>query len=66
MKQLTAGQVALRLLEGVLTAFGWVLSALGGVLNAAAAPRSHASMPPKPTEIDQDGHIVKEGTTDFP
>jgi len=65
MKQLTAGQIALRLLEAVLTAFGWVLTALGSVLNAAA-PRSHASTPPNPTEIDQDGHIVKEGTTDFP
>lgn len=65
MKQVTAGQIALRLLGGALTAFGWALSALGGLLHAAA-PRDGAPMPPKSTEIDQDGHIVKEGTTDFP
>lgn len=65
MKQLTAGRIAVGVLGGVLTALGWALSALGGLLSAAT-PRDRAPMPPKPTEIDQDGHIVKEGSTDFP
>jgi hypothetical protein len=65
MKQYEAGPVALRIVEGVLATFGWALSALGGVLNAAVSA-DHERTPPKPTEIDQDGHVVKEGTTDFP
>ena len=65
MKQPTAGRIAVGLLGGVLTAFGWALSALGGLLSASA-PRDRAPRSPESTEIDQDGHIVKEGSTDFP
>ena len=65
MKQLTAGRIAMGLLGGLVTAFGWALSALGGLMSSAA-PRDRAPMPPEPTEIDQDGHVVKQGSTDFP
>jgi hypothetical protein len=65
MKQYEAGDVALRIVEGVLATVGWALTALGGVLNATVSG-DHQRTPPTPTEIDQDGHVVKEGTTDFP
>lgn len=65
MKQFTVGRIAVGLLGGVLTAFGWALNALGGLLGGST-PSDRAAMSPKPTEIDQDGHIVKKGSTDFP
>lgn len=65
MKQITVGRIVVGLLGGVVTAIGWALSAVGGLLSGST-PSDRAAMPPKPTEVDQDGHIVKEGSTDFP
>lgn len=65
MKQFTVGRIAVGLLGGVVTALGWALSAMGSLLSGST-PGDRAAMPPKPTEIDRNGHIVKEGSTDFP
>lgn len=62
MKQLSAGKIAMRLLGTGLVALGWALSALGSVVSTA--PRRRTTTQPK-AEIDRDGHIVKEGSTDF-
>lgn len=63
MKQLSPGQIAVRLLGAGLVALGWALSALGGVVSTTAQRRRETTQPK--AEIDRDGHIVKEGSTDF-
>jgi hypothetical protein len=64
MKQLTVGKAALFLLQGVLLALGWALRLFGGAVEAAASherPQGRS----KAAELDQDGYVVKEGTTDL-
>ena len=64
MKHFTTGKVVLSLVQGLLLTVGWALRLIGGAVEAATSQeRSQARS--KPTELDQDGYVVKEGTTDL-
>ena len=64
MKQLTIGRAVLFLVQGVLLVVGWALKALGGALETAA-PHRRSHRRPKAAELDKEGYVVKEGTTDL-
>jgi hypothetical protein len=59
-------RVTVLVLRGVLSAIGFALQAVGGVLDQSA-PRTagHSPLKSGPSEIDEDGYVVREGSTDL-
>lgn len=62
----TPVRLTLLLLRGVLSAIGLALQAIGAVLEPTA-PRTPGRSPFKsgPAEMDEDGYVVREGSTDL-
>jgi hypothetical protein len=63
MASTTPGSIGLGLLRGVLRGLGWILGAIGALLEgASSADRRTGTVDP---EVDEDGYLVKPGSTDL-